>query len=595
MFACLYSLSTPLAALVSLAESFTPRFDVRGPLVMLDVSGLSRLLGSFQEIGEQLRRSSPGPVRIAIAPTQTAAALLALGRAGLTVVASGEQAAALAPLQVSVLGELDCLRVGPEPDRATRHPRDAQAPPPATASVAPRAGTSQPPQVGDMWDALPYFESSLERTSELVVKTHCGGGWTHPRQAHAAHQTRPPRRPVTAMRDTEHPPPLAQHVRASFGETGPPPLAQPYGRASARRVRFRSRNTYSELRRSRAEAFGEGGRDLRRAWPHGDRDDGGVATDQPEVGAVDVAGARSVANAAALGDQDARGAGRFAVGRGLRTARRARRRLAAAGARRRHEPAGAVGAGRTVRSQRSSSNGRLKGSSRCRSCWAGCSSRCRPGSSAPIAARRLLHTHLRLVSKTVHARTLQLPAPMRDPKTLRTLVLLDLESNPPSARRSTRCDSSSSRRRRACAVDALRACAAVARADLDAARASDRADGREPCRLAAAGRLLEAGAVHDDSVRDPPGGARCHFVPDGHRTQHYRTQHYAHSALPHSALPHSAPHEAPGTRDRTRNREQGTRHQVPWAPRCAASACRFRCECRCRKAARSESAPIVAV
>ena len=45
----------------------------------------------------------------------------------------------------------------------------------------------------------------------------------------------------------------------------------------------------------------------------------------------------------------------------------------------------------------------------------------------------ILHTHLRLVDKTVHARTLQLPAPMRDPKTLRTLVLLDLESNPPSA------------------------------------------------------------------------------------------------------------------------------------------------------------------
>ena len=45
----------------------------------------------------------------------------------------------------------------------------------------------------------------------------------------------------------------------------------------------------------------------------------------------------------------------------------------------------------------------------------------------------VLHTHLRLVSKEVHARTLQLPAPMRDPKTLRTLVLLDLETNPPSA------------------------------------------------------------------------------------------------------------------------------------------------------------------
>ena len=45
----------------------------------------------------------------------------------------------------------------------------------------------------------------------------------------------------------------------------------------------------------------------------------------------------------------------------------------------------------------------------------------------------VLHTHLGLVSRDVHARTLQLPAPMRDPKTLRTLILLDLESNPPSA------------------------------------------------------------------------------------------------------------------------------------------------------------------
>ena len=45
----------------------------------------------------------------------------------------------------------------------------------------------------------------------------------------------------------------------------------------------------------------------------------------------------------------------------------------------------------------------------------------------------ILHTHLRLVNKTIHARTLQLPAPMRDSKTLRTLALLDLETNPPTA------------------------------------------------------------------------------------------------------------------------------------------------------------------
>ena len=38
-------------------------------------------------------------------------------------------------------------------------------------------------------DALPYFESTLDRTSDLAVKAHgggCGGGWKHPRDSHAA-------------------------------------------------------------------------------------------------------------------------------------------------------------------------------------------------------------------------------------------------------------------------------------------------------------------------------------------------------------------------------------------------------------------------
>ncbi len=45
----------------------------------------------------------------------------------------------------------------------------------------------------------------------------------------------------------------------------------------------------------------------------------------------------------------------------------------------------------------------------------------------------VLHVRLHLVSRDVHARSLQLPAPMRDAKTLRTLALLDLESHPPAA------------------------------------------------------------------------------------------------------------------------------------------------------------------
>ena len=40
---------------------------------------------------------------------------------------------------------------------------------------------------------------------------------------------------------------------------------------------------------------------------------------------------------------------------------------------------------------------------------------------------------LRLTDRSVHQRVLQLPAPMRDAKVLRTLLLLDLESGPPSA------------------------------------------------------------------------------------------------------------------------------------------------------------------
>ena len=45
----------------------------------------------------------------------------------------------------------------------------------------------------------------------------------------------------------------------------------------------------------------------------------------------------------------------------------------------------------------------------------------------------VLHIRLHLVSREVHERSLQLPVPMRDSRTLRTLLLLDLESHPPSA------------------------------------------------------------------------------------------------------------------------------------------------------------------
>jgi protein ImuB len=45
----------------------------------------------------------------------------------------------------------------------------------------------------------------------------------------------------------------------------------------------------------------------------------------------------------------------------------------------------------------------------------------------------VLHVQLRLVTKEAHARRLELPSPIRDVRTLRTLALLDLESHPPEA------------------------------------------------------------------------------------------------------------------------------------------------------------------
>ena len=48
-------------------------------------------------------------------------------------------------------------------------------------------------------------------------------------------------------------------------------------------------------------------------------------------------------------------------------------------------------------------------------------------------AAAVLSVRLWLVTRVWHVRTLQLPAPIRDPRVLRTLLLLDLESHPPPA------------------------------------------------------------------------------------------------------------------------------------------------------------------
>jgi len=97
-------------ALVDLARAFTPRVEASGPTpVLLDLQGLGRVWPSPRALGEALleaarvRRLEP---RIALAGSRVAALLVSQGREGLTVLAPGEEAAALAPLPLSLL-ELD--------------------------------------------------------------------------------------------------------------------------------------------------------------------------------------------------------------------------------------------------------------------------------------------------------------------------------------------------------------------------------------------------------------------------------------------------------------------------------------------------------
>jgi hypothetical protein len=349
MFACLYSLSAPQSDLVKVAQDFTPRFETIGPLVMLDLSGLSRLFGSAHEIGKQIRRSTAGaPVRIAIASSQTAAALLALERPGLTVVSVEEQPTALAALPVTLLGDLEKLRKGEL----------------ASAPVSRPAKKVGPPQIGDMEDVLPYFQSCLDRTSELASKPHaqCGAGWMHPRDTHGAERTKRARRsaPDAPAPRTAPGAPSARIAPAltdiqslldvlrrwgvkTLGALAVLPAGDVYERLGARGVAWQ--------RLARGEDRGP----LVPCVPE-DPFEGALELEWPIEGLEPLS---------------------FVLARLF-------------------EPL----AERLERADRGAA---------------------------------ILHTHLRLTTRDVHARTVQLPAAMRDPKTLRTLVLLDLESNPPAA------------------------------------------------------------------------------------------------------------------------------------------------------------------
>jgi protein ImuB len=94
-------------ALVDVARAFTPRVQAFGATaVLLDLQGLGRVWPAPVVLGQALldtarqRRLEP---HVALAWSRVAALVVARGRAGLTIVPAGQEAAALAPLPIALL------------------------------------------------------------------------------------------------------------------------------------------------------------------------------------------------------------------------------------------------------------------------------------------------------------------------------------------------------------------------------------------------------------------------------------------------------------------------------------------------------------
>jgi len=107
----------PPDVLAEVAREFSPRIEMCSPTeIVLDLSGLTRLFGEARTIAEELRRTAADRglrVRVAIAGTRIAARLLVRYRAGLTIVEPGNEAAAVAPLPIELLGDVCGLGISP--------------------------------------------------------------------------------------------------------------------------------------------------------------------------------------------------------------------------------------------------------------------------------------------------------------------------------------------------------------------------------------------------------------------------------------------------------------------------------------------------
>jgi protein ImuB len=101
------TLAAARRALLDACYGLSPRLEDAGPgLVFVDIVGLQRLLGGETQIAERLARASRAvglPARVGVATTRTAARVAARCATRTAVIAAGDEAIALAPVELGAL------------------------------------------------------------------------------------------------------------------------------------------------------------------------------------------------------------------------------------------------------------------------------------------------------------------------------------------------------------------------------------------------------------------------------------------------------------------------------------------------------------